>query len=177
MSLEIRPVGQGNWHDLEVLFESRGGPHYCWCMAWRKNELKKSLPGKPGKKESLKRRVDQGTPVGLVGYVEEEAVAWCSVAPRETYRKLGGDETLGDVWSVVCFFVKRPFRNRGFTSDLIDAALAYAKENGAVHLESFPVDPGSSTYRFMGLRPAFEDKGFEYVRPVGTRRHLMCRTL
>lgn len=45
--------------------------------------------------------------IGILGYLNEEAIAWCSVAPRETYRSLGGDENLESVWSIVCFFVKK----------------------------------------------------------------------
>lgn len=177
MNIEIHPVAPSRWSDFEELFESKGGPHYCWCMAWRKNELKKSLPGKQGKKACMKRRVDAGIPIGLVGYVDNRPVAWCSVAPRETYRKLGGDETLQDVWSVVCFFVMRQYRNRGFATALIDAALRYATENGAAYLEAYPVDPGSPSYRFMGLRPAFEARGFEYCGRAGLRRHVVRRAL
>ncbi len=175
--LSIHPVVPSRWSDFATLFESKGGPHYCWCMVWRKNELKKSMPGKQGKKACMQRRVEGGVPIGLVGYADDEPVAWCSVAPRETYRKLGGDETLQGVWSIVCFFVKRQFRNRGVTAELIDAALDYAKQNGATYLEVYPVDPGSPSYKYMGLRPAFEKRGFDYCGKAGLRRHVMRRAL
>lgn len=29
------PVDKSNWNDLETFFESKGGPHNCWCMVWR----------------------------------------------------------------------------------------------------------------------------------------------
>ena len=45
---------------------SKGSPHYYWCMAWRNNENKGSIPGKLGKKLSIKRRVDEGIPIGLL---------------------------------------------------------------------------------------------------------------
>ena len=175
--LEIHPVVASRWNDLEKFFESRGGPHYCWCMAWRQNELKKSQPGKAGRKASLKRRVDESVPIGLLGYVDAEPVAWCSVAPRESYRRMGGDDSIDNVWAVVCFFVKRQFRNRGLTSQLLDAASDYARRNGAEYLEAYPVDPDSPSYRYMGLRPAFEERGFDYVGKAGTRRHVMHRKL
>ena len=125
----------------------------------------------------MKRRVDENVPIGLLGYVDAEPVAWCSVAPRESYRKLGGDETIDDVWAIVCFFVKRQFRNRGLTAKFIDAALEYAKRGGAAYLEAYPVDPDSPSYRFMGVRPMFQDKGFDYIGAAGKRRHVMHRKL
>ena len=35
--LAFHPVTQDRWPDMEQLFESRGGPHPCWCMVWRDN--------------------------------------------------------------------------------------------------------------------------------------------
>ena len=177
MNLDIHPVDQDRWSDLERLFESRGGPHYCWCMAWRRNEFRKSRPGKAGKKAALRARADEGVPLGLLGYVDAVPVAWCSVAPRDTYRPLGGDDSINSVWAVVCFFVKREFRNRGFTTTLVDAACEYARRNGADYLEAYPVDPDSPSYRFMGVRPGFEEKGFELTGRAGTRRYVMRRRL
>ncbi|EMO78148.1 hypothetical protein LEP1GSC127_5155 [Leptospira kirschneri str. 200801925] len=54
------------------------------------------------------------TPIGLIGYINQEAIAWCSIAPRETYRSLGGDENLENVWSIVCFFVKKNIKEEGW---------------------------------------------------------------
>ena len=42
--IKIKPVNKTNWKDFEALFQSKGAPSYCWCMAWRMNreELKKN---------------------------------------------------------------------------------------------------------------------------------------
>src|SRR5947209_17084985 len=84
--LEFREVDKNRWPDMVQLFASRGGPSYCWCMVWR---------GAPGdridgrsRKAAMQRRVAAGTPVGILGYVDGEPVAWCSIAPRATYRPL-----------------------------------------------------------------------------------------
>lgn len=177
MRLEFHPVTAERWDDFERLFEGRGGPHYCWCMLWRTNENKKTLPGKAGKKASMKNRVDHGTPVGLLAYAEDEPIAWCSIAPRDTYKSLGGDESKNSVWSIACFFVKRAFRNKGITSRLLDAAIDYARENGAEYVEAYPVATDSPSYRFMGVVPAFEKAGFQFVQPAGSRRNVMVLRL
>src|SRR5688500_16923662 len=105
--IKIKPVDKDMWKDFEKLFKSKGAPGYCWCMVWRmtKDELKQNTSAK--RKKFIKKRVWSETPIGLLAYVEEEAIAWCSIAPRETYQRLGGDEGLEDVWSIVCFFIKR----------------------------------------------------------------------
>ena len=35
MTLAIRSVDPLNFNDLARLMEARGGPHFCWSMAWR----------------------------------------------------------------------------------------------------------------------------------------------
>ena len=177
MLLKFRPVTAENWEEFEQLFESRGSPHYCWCMAWRSNEFKNKLPGKAGKKASIKNRVVSGIPIGILGYCDNEPIAWCSIAPRESYRTLGGDETLEKVWSLACFFVRRPFRNKGLSTRLLQAAVTHARTQGAKYVEAYPVEPNSTTYRFMGLVPAFEEVGFRFVKPAGSRRKVMILSL
>ncbi len=177
MEIDFHPVTAERWSDFERLFECKGGPHYCWCMAWRVNENRKTVPGKAGLKLSMKGRVENGIPIGLLAYVEGEPIAWCSIAPRETYKSLAGDETKAGVWSIACFFIKRPFRGHGVTRQLLVAAIEYARENRAKYVEAHPVDPDSPSYRFMGLAPMFEQAGFEHVRKAGKRRNVMSLAL
>ena len=179
MNLEYQIVSSENWSDFESFFESKGSPHYCWCMAWRNNENKKNIPGRQGKKISIKRRVDEDIPVGLLAYLDKSPIAWCSIAPRETHRSLGGDNSKDDVWSLTCFFIKREFRNRGVASKLLEKAIEYAKGSGAKYVEAYPVDPNSESpsYRFMGFKPMFEKMGFRFIKMAGTRRHVMLLEL
>lgn len=179
MDLEFQVVSQENWGVFEGFFESKGCPHYCWCMAWRTNENKKAIPGKHGKKLAIKSRVDEGVPIGLLALKENTSIAWCSIAPRETYRSLGGDDSKEGVWSLTCFFIKREYRNMGVASKLLEAAIKYATTNGAKYVEAYPVDPNSESksYRFMGYVPMFESKGFQFLKMAGKRRHVMLMEL
>lgn len=172
-NITILPVDKTTWNDFEEFFESRGAPGYCWCMAWRmtKEELKRNDP--QSRKGYIKERVCSQTPIGLLAYSENRPVAWCSVAPRDTYRRLGGDESLDKVWSIACFFIKREFRKRGLVGLLIEEGKSYARKNGAKHLEAYPVEPESPSYRFMGFIKSFEKAGFRFVKMAGTRRHVM----
>jgi hypothetical protein len=71
----------------------------------------------------MRRNVCEGIPIGLLGYSDGEPVAWCSIAPRTTYRNLGGptstSESPEEVWSLVCFFIRREFRGKGLTNRVI----------------------------------------------------------
>ena len=89
---------------------------------------------------------------------------------------LPGDETQ-KIWSIVCFFVSRPFRGRGMFQNMIAAAEQHAARNGATMLEGYPVDPDSPSYRFGGYVPAFEQAGYAVVGTKGSRRHIVRKIL
>lgn len=177
---EFKGVDKSRWDDLTALFEARGGPHNCWRMVWRDkpptpkgvtgSELKSTLKG------ALRSRVTDGVPIGILGYCQRVPVAWCSIAPRSSYRWLGGVEDHdGDdiVWSLACFFIKREFRGQRIADRLLQAALDYARDHGARIVEAYPVDPTSPSYRFMGFVSLFERAGFRKVGSAGSRRHVM----
>jgi GNAT superfamily N-acetyltransferase len=175
--LVFHQVDQDRWADLEQLFEGRGGPHHCWCMVWRATpEEARHTDGK-SRKAALKKRIEGHVPVGILGYLGDRPVAWCSIAPRATYRRLGGIEEPGDdperVWSLVCFFVSRELRGQGVLARLIQASVEHARRRGAQVVEAYPVDPDSPSYRFMGFKPSFEAAGFREVGQAGTRRYVM----
>ncbi|MDH3579317.1 MAG: hypothetical protein OEM91_01660 [Hyphomicrobiales bacterium] len=94
MDLAFRAVTRQTWSDLARLFEARGGPHYCWCMAWRKRppEAKRgdASARKAVLKSALEARVNAGTPIGILGYQGDTPVAWVSIAPRPTPRRPRG---------------------------------------------------------------------------------------
>jgi len=145
-------------------------------MAWRATrEEVKSAPRGSDRKPLMKARIDSGTTVGLVGYLAGEAVAWVSIAPRDTYRDLGGPKAdKGEkIWSLACMYIHRKLRGQGYGMELIEAARAYAHKRGGTVLEAYPVDPKSPSYRFMGFVPAFEQAGFLKRGKAGSRRHIM----
>ena len=172
--LEFIAVTPERWPDLVRLFEGRGGPKHCWCMVWRVRGGDRAA-----KRAGMEERVLGGEPVGILAYADGEPVAWCSVAPRESYRKLGGEEYPAgtNVWAIVCFFAQRKFRGQGITRRLLEAACERAAAAGADVVEAYPVDPESPSYGFMGRVPTFLAAGFEEVGRVGTRRHVVRRWL
>ena len=177
--LHFREVDGETWADLERLFEGRGGPKSCWCMVWRASAAESKDTSGKARKAALKSRVDHQTPIGLLGYQGQEPVAWCSIAPRPTYRHLGGieDEAQENVWAIACFYVIRRLRKLGITRQLIEAAVLQAKQNGATIVEAYPVEPDSPSYRFMGFVESFKAAGFEEVGRAGSRRHIFRRRI
>ncbi|RHX85744.1 GNAT family N-acetyltransferase [Leptospira stimsonii] len=177
LKLSYKPVNESNWTDLEKLFESKGGPHNCWCMVWRNMEETTDRNSKADKKKSLISYMNRRIPIGILCYNDTEAIAWCSIGPRESYRELSGDKALIDVWSLVCFFIKKEYRQKGITEEFVNHATIYAKENGARYLEVYPVDPDSPSYRFMGFKPTFDRLGFVFKHKAGQRRNVMTKAI
>lgn len=175
-TLEFRLVQGERWADLARLFEGRGGPKYCWCMVWRDAGPNRGQLTNDDRKTLLSRRVEVGTPIGILAYHGDEPVGWCSIAPRESYRAdaLKGVEAPDDVvWSIVCFYVPRSHRGEGLGRALLDAAVREATAQGATLIEAYPVDPDSPSYRFMGRVSMFAAAGFVESHRAGTRRHVM----
>lgn len=173
--IECHEVDPARWPDLVRLFEARGGPHYCWCLVWRESSAARAAMDRDARREAMAARVETGTPVGLLAYLDSDPVAWCSVGPRETFRPLGGIDhpPAVTVWSVVCFYVQRQYRRQGISEVLLRAAIASARAHGANILEATPVDPDSPGYHFMGFRDLYLGAGFVEVGTAGTRRHVM----
>jgi GNAT superfamily N-acetyltransferase len=167
--LQFRQVDRDRWDDLAALFEARGGPKSCWCMVWRQTAAEAKHRDGNSRRAALRSRVMRGLPVGILGYWHGTPVAWCSIAPRATYRDLGGAEDFADnsnaVWSLVCFYIKRELRGQSLTDQLLEAAVAHARRHGAKVVEAYPVDPDSPSYRFMGFVSVFQRAGF---RKIGT---------
>ncbi len=174
-SLTFHEVDRSRLGDFVALFESRGGPKNCWCMVWRATPQEAKKTDSASRKAAFTSRVTQGVPVGILGYLDGQPIAWCSIAPRRTYRNLGGVAESPDenVWSLACFFVTRQYRGQGLTMRLIGAAVEHARQRGATVIEAYPVDPDSPSYRFMGFVPIFKRAGFLEVGPAGTRRRVM----
>ena len=178
-ALTFKPVDKRTVEDFSALFEARGGPSYCWCMAWRVTPDEAKTSKGSERKPFILQRIADGVPVGLLAYRDGIAAGWVSVAPRDTYRDIGGPPAEeGDViWSIACFYVPRARRGEGLAPQLLDAAVAHAREHGATIVEAYGVDPDSPSYRYMGFVPFYEARDFVEVGRVGKRRHVMRLTV
>jgi GNAT superfamily N-acetyltransferase len=177
--LEFYPVTAKRWQDLENLFGERGACGGCWCMWWRLSRSQFNKQKGEGNKKGLKKIVDSGEVPGLLAYAEGKPIGWCSVAPRETFSTLERSRILkrvdeNPVWSVVCFFIAKPFRRKRVTIKLLHAAVEYAKSQGAKIVEGYPVEPKKTkmpdVFAYTGLASAFRQAGFvEVLRRSETR--------
>ena len=177
--LEFYPLTPERWTDFEKLFGERGACGGCWCMWWRLKRSEFELQKGEGNRRAMKRVVDSGEIPGILAYAKGQPIAWCSVAPKEAYPTLGRSRTLKrvddePVWSIVCFFVAKPFRGKGKTGKLLRAAIEHVQKQGGKIVEGYPVEPKEGripdAFAYMGLASAFRKAGFvEVVRRSETR--------
>ena len=177
--LEFYPLTPERWADFEKLFGKRGACGGCWCMWWRLKRSEFERQKGEGNRMAMKRIVDSGEVPGILAYARDQPIAWCSVAPKEAYPALGRSRTLMQVddkpvWSIVCFFVAKPFRGKGITRKLLRAAMEYVQKQGGKIVEGYPVEPKKGripdAFAYTGLASAFRKAGFvEVVRRSETR--------
>lgn len=185
--LTFRPLRNDNWADFERLFGARGASGGCWCMLWRTTPTEFKAQKGEGNRESMRRLAQSDRAPGILVYRGNAPVGWCAIAPREDYPALGRSRVLKPfddepVWSVSCFFIDKAHRKTGLSVKLLEAAVSYARSQGAKIVEGYPVDPGKdnypAVYAWVGLARTFEKAGFrECARRSPTRPIMRLKTV
>ena len=182
-ALTFHPATPDRWRDLEALFGERGACAGCWCMYWRLDAKAYTAGKGAGNRAALRRIVRRGEEPGVLAYAGGEPIGWCAVAPREEYPRLDRSRVLArldekPVWSISCLFVARPWRKRGVSRALIDAAVAHALSRGAKIVEGYPVDPEApqaDAFVWTGIASAYERAGFREIERRSPTRPIMRR--
>ncbi len=135
--------------------------------------------GNTGNKSAMHIIVEKDEVPGLIAIHNEEAVGWISQGPRENFGRIQRSPILKkvdntSVWSIVCFFIHRDYRNEGVAKQLIQAGMKYAKSKGAKAIEAYPIDTMDAHQAqadlFTGPQVIFEQAGFkEVARRKATR--------
>jgi len=150
-------------------------------MAWRLEKAAFEAGKGARNKSRMKALVRRGAIPGVLLYAGDEAIGWCSIARRSEYLRLANSRVLApvdevDVWSIVCFFVKRGWRRQGMSRTLIRATIDHVRAQGGGVLEAYPVAVTKSTpdpFVWVGLASAFEKEGFVEVARRSESRPIM----
>jgi GNAT superfamily N-acetyltransferase len=125
--------------------------------------------------------VQVGEVHGVLALAGDQPVGWCSFGPREDFPRLDTVRALRhewgtDTWSIVCFYIRPPWRRRGVAGRLLEAATAQAFALGARAVAGYPVlpkqpgVPAPAAFAWMGVPALFEAAGYREVpRPEASR--------
>ncbi|NIQ39754.1 MAG: GNAT family N-acetyltransferase [Proteobacteria bacterium] len=179
LALQFHTLTRDRWIDFQRLFGERGACGGCWCMWWRLRRSEFERQKGEGNRRAIKKIVDSGEVPGILAYAGDDPIGWCSVAPRDRFPTLNRSRILKKidekpVWSIVCFFIDKKYRNKGLSVHLLAAAIGYVKERGGTILEGYPVEPKKdrmpAAFAWTGLASAFKRVGFvEAARRSETR--------
>jgi GNAT superfamily N-acetyltransferase len=188
VDLTIQPLTGEAWLALAALFEEGGDAAWCWCQFWRSGGFTGSRNDqKAASRAALQGQANGPRPPGLVALTPDgRAVGWVSLGPREGFERLERSRVRPrldavPVWSVVCFVVSRTARRHGVGSQLLDAAITYAREHGAPALEGYPVDastgkPTGPTL-YSGTLSTFLRAGFQVTRQIDSPQATVSRSI
>ena len=192
MAIEVLPASADRWADVERVMQTPGDPEECWCQVFRVPREDWDARGTEQNRDDLHALVTAGVRPGLVAYDDGEPVGWCSVAPLEQFVRLAaspyiaaarpdGDDLDGR-WAVTCFVVTEAARGTGLVDVLLEAAVSFARAQGATAVEGIPLDVAAATevtpdHLFGGTLSAFEGAGFEPGERLGPDRVLAVRRL
>lgn len=154
-------------------------------MPRMKNATFKKQKG-AGTRRAMKHLVDQGRVTGVLAYLGDEPVGWCSLEPRERISILERSRILKPideqpVWSIICLLVRKDQRRQGLSVKMIEGAVNYARKQGARIVEAYPVEPRKNptpdVFAYMGLRAAYQKAGFREIARRSETRPIMRRLL
>ncbi len=184
MAIEVQPVSEAFFDDVQTIFGVGGQPARCQCQGYRMGFYARRTDDVQGRRELLRDQANEGH--GLVAHLDGEPAGWCSLGPRPDYTYLrdtvwrGRSEDRDDpnVWAVTCFVTRAGFRRQGISRALVAGTIDLARDHGARAVEAYPMKPapGKDTTwgdLHVGALSAFLAVGYRIVHSPSLRRAIV----
>ena len=184
VAISVRPVSETLFDDVQMVFGARGQAARCQCQGYRLGWYAQHSDDVQGRRELLRDQVLEGH--GLVAYLDDEPVGWCSLAPRSDYPYLrqttwkGRTEDKDDasIWAVTCFVTRAGYRRQGVSRALAGGTVDLARDRGARAVEAYPMKPAPGKdvpwgEMHVGALSAFLAAGFRIVHVPSLRRAIV----
>jgi GNAT superfamily N-acetyltransferase len=143
----------------------------CWCLAYRLDSRSNRELAGTERCDYMRELCARPLSPGVLAYDGTEVVGWAAVAPRSetTFARSSKIPHVDDVpaWSIWCIKVRPGRRGRGISHTLLAGAVDWARTQGALAVEGYPVDNRGArvnqTMAYVGTRKLFESAGFTKV--------------
>jgi GNAT superfamily N-acetyltransferase len=186
-TITIEPATSDRFDDAQHALTGGGDGASCQCAWWTLTNAQWQASSREEREALLRKEMADAPPPALIAYVDGDAAGWIRVGPRARQVRLGrtrdftahSQETWEDesVWAVSCFVTRREHRGEGLNAKLLDAAIDFARAQGARVIEAYPTEPIDATGKkrpandlFKGVVSTFENAGFrEVARPKPDR--------
>lgn len=171
--MKIQELSSDTWNDFVSLMSADSQCTECWCLNHREPA---GCPTGSAAKERMQELTDKKKVGGLLAYHDQTCVGWIAIDPISEL--VGHDchpSGKPNEWSIHCLFIKEGFRGKGISKQLINAAIEFAKSNGANLISAFPIPEENrnrfpvneaefsgrlSTYSKFGFKPSGEASDF-----------------
>ena len=168
----------------DAVVVTRGLPARCQCQSYRMGWSDQQSDNVQGRRELLRDQVCEGH--GLLAYLDDEPVGWCSLAPRcdytylrqTTWKGRNEDKSDASVWAVTCLVTRAGFRRQGVSRALVGHTIDLARDNGARAVEAYPMKPAPGKdvawgELHVGKLSTFLEAGFQVVHVPSLRRAIV----
>lgn len=180
-AITVVPATSDLWPRVGHVYGPREkNPDSCWCQRFRR-------PAVVNNRSALRTEIEEShLPIGLLAFINDEAVGWTRIVPRSSLPGVAENRTLSrlfdeaaDAWWVSCFVVRREHRGTGVGNALLRGAADWAFDHGASLVDGHPVDvaalrgsPGPSAL-FTGTVSMFQAAGFTEIGRTFRSRPVM----
>jgi GNAT superfamily N-acetyltransferase len=187
VTILTRPATPERWDDVVTAFGRRGDdPGWCWCQRFFEAPPDDATP--KDNRAALRHEVASASvPPGILAYVDGNPAGWTRVMPRSAVTAVARNRALSRIladdpaaWWVTCFAVDRRYRSIGVATELLNAAVAHARQHGASAIEGHPVDAAalqaehvSGSALFTGTLRTFIAAGFREIGRTYPSRPVM----
>ena len=184
-SVNIAPLTPELWEDFLTLFGKSGACGGCFCMWWRLSARDFEANKGDQNRRLMKELVFSSKQPGILLFLDDKPIGWCSLAPRNEFPRLNRSRILKRVddkyvLSIVCFYIDRKYRRQGFSELLLKGAIDFARSRGAKILEAYPIDAKKeypAVFAFTGFVKPFARAGFKEVARRSEKRPIMRLSL
>lgn len=159
--MKIEKLETFNWNDFVSLMQTDSQCAECYCLNHR---MAPGCPTGEGAKREMANLVEKDEVGGLLAYLDGECIGWISVDPMT--KMIGHDcqkSGKANEWAIHCIYVRGGHRGKGLSVELIRAAIAFAKENGAQLVSAFPI-PTENREKFPVGEAEFSGRLSTYSR-------------